>query len=268
MLEAAAQDRFLVGLIALGIGLSLPLLSIAIYVTKVKGQVKDLLGDKHNLSGSIILGRAIREWYYEVLRPFVEYFIRRGITPNTLSTIGFGFALATFVLFGLGLIGPAGWFVLLSGTFDIFDGAVARKTESGTRHGAFYDSILDRYGDMIVHFGILFYYMQSEKSPFSWMVWVVLASIVGTNVVSYAKARAESVGIEVTIGTMQRPERFVFLGFGAIFSCIIQAILAPWIPQHHHIFAGAVIFIAIMANITAIQRIRYALKALKQRNDE
>ena len=116
-----------------------------------------------------------------------------------------------------------------------------------------------------MHVGLISFYLQPEKSSFQWMAWVMVAGMIGATIVPYSRAKAESFGVEVKVGLMQRPERLVFLGLGAVFSSHYHALLAPWLPQKHYIFAVVLIFIVVMSNITAIRRFYVGFTKLKQK---
>ncbi len=264
MLNAPANDRFILGLLVILLTLPVTLLSVALYYRKVSRQTKDLINAGHYVGGSAILSSAIRGWYYDKLRPFEEFFLKFHFSPNALTTTGLALSLVAAVFFHFGWIGPGGWMVLVSGTFDIFDGAVARKSHKITTSGAFFDSVLDRLGDMVVHIGLLSYYMQPGRTSLTWMFWVVLAGMICANLVSYARAKAESYGIKGDVGIMQRPERFVFLGFGGVFSSHFHAVLAPLVPQNHAIFASAIIFVTVLSILTVVKRFHFVFRVLKK----
>ena len=264
MLSAPADERFLLGLLVILLTLPVTLLSVAFYFRKVSRRTKDLINAGHYTGGSAILSGAMRGWYYDKLRPFEEFFLKIRISPNVLTTIGFALSMVAAAFFHFGWIGPGGWMVLVSGTFDIFDGAVARKSRKITTSGAFFDSVLDRLGDMAVHIGLLSYYMQPGRTSLTWMFWVVLAGMISANLVSYTRAKAESYGVKGDVGIMQRPERFVFLGFGGVFSSHIHAMLAPLTPQNHAIFAGAIIFVTFLSILTAFKRFQVVFRVLKR----
>src|SRR3972149_3600412 len=104
----------------------------------------------------------------------------------------------------------AGWILVTSGTLDVVDGAIARKGGAASRRGAFIDSVVDRYGECAGFAGLA---LRGD-----WAFWVVLATIFGSLMVSYTRARAEGLGVECRVGLMQRAERYVVLGGGSIAS--------------------------------------------------
>jgi len=124
--------------------------------------------------------------------------------------------------------------VLFAGIFDMFDGAMARARNASTTFGAFFDSTLDRYSESIILFGLLFYalqrpVMQDRFWPFRyeqpWMITLVFIAVVGSFMVSYAKARAEGLGLECKTGLLARPERVVILAIGLLTGAVIWALV-------------------------------------------
>ena len=188
-----------------------------------------------------ILPDAVKNWYLKLITPVVDFFIARALNPNLFTTIGFALSVVTAYLFGVGQLPLAGALVLLSGTFDIIDGRVARATNRVTKFGALYDSTLDRYAEVIIFFGLAYHFV---ALGFLWRSVAVCMALGGSLMVSYIRARAEGLNFECKVGVMQRPERIVLLGLGAIATMFYEYALdvAVWI-------------IAALANFTAIQRL-------------
>jgi CDP-diacylglycerol--glycerol-3-phosphate 3-phosphatidyltransferase len=185
-----------------------------------------------------ILPDWLKNFYLNILTPVVKFFIAREINPNMFTTVGFVVSIASAYFFGIGSLTVAGILVLLSGTFDIIDGRVARATNRVTKFGALYDSTLDRYAEVIMFFGLAYYFVSLD---YLWRSVAVSIALGGSLMVSYVRARAEGLGFECKVGIMQRPERIVLIGFGAII--------------HEYVLVGAVIAIAVLANFTAGQRL-------------
>lgn len=185
-----------------------------------------------------VLPDSVKNWYLRLISPVVDFFVGLEVNPNFFTTIGFILTIGAAILFATGFLRIAGVIVLLAGTFDIIDGKVARATNRVTKFGALYDSTLDRYAEVIMFFGLAFYFVKEE-----WFITSVAVSIAlgGSIMVSYVRARAEALGFQAKVGIMQRPERIVYLGFGAIF--------------HVYTLIFAILLIAVLANVTAIQRI-------------
>jgi CDP-diacylglycerol--glycerol-3-phosphate 3-phosphatidyltransferase len=148
-----------------------------------------------------------------VLSPVSNALVKRRVHPNVITTLGFLVAIAAGLAFFMGAVRLGGVIVLLAGLFDMLDGRVARETGLASKFGSFYDSTLDRISELVVYAGLLAVFM---GSPYPWMIYVVFAAAGGALMVSYTRARAEALGIPCKVGLMQRPERVVGLGVGAM----------------------------------------------------
>ncbi len=206
---------------------------------------------------SKFLSGHFKEWWVFTTDPIAKLFVRLGIRPSTLTLIGFLFSATAAILFAKGLFGYAGWVMIFGATFDIFDGRVARLTGTESRSGAFYDSVMDRFGEGVCFLGLAFYFHAS------WVLFFVVAGLIGSMLVSYTRARGESVGIICKGGSMQRPERIVYLGVSSVFDPISSILLLNWFTAPPPVLViGAIIIIAVMTNITAIHRMIYIMNAL------
>jgi phosphatidylglycerophosphate synthase len=166
---------------------------------------------------------------------------RLGVTPNQVTIAGM---LATFVaggLAGFGYLVPAGLVLAFSGTFDILDGALARATNRMYPYGAFLDSTTDRYSEVAVYLGIAAYFMNHPTPWYPYTVLAVFAALAGSLLVSYVRARAQSLGFTCDSGLFARPERVVATVVGLLLGPTALAVL---------MFA-----LAILTNITVVQRI-------------
>jgi CDP-diacylglycerol--glycerol-3-phosphate 3-phosphatidyltransferase len=168
--------------------------------------------------------------------PFVRLLLRLRLRPNHLTILGFGTSLLAAVAFARGRERLAGCLLILSGLFDFFDGSLARLSGQATPFGAFLDSIIDRYSDLVVFLGILLLFIRAGRNP---EVLLTMAVLVGSVMVSYTKARAQSIGVACEIGLMERPERQICLIAGALLNLLP---LTLWV-------------LAILVNFTAVQRI-------------
>lgn len=218
---------------------------------------------------------------YKILDPFVRLLIRAGFTPNTVTIIGFVLNIgvaAVFVLGGeegnrgdLSYVGWAGGLILFAGLFDMLDGQVARLGKMGSGFGALLDSVLDRYSELFMFLGICYYLVAHHYLLSSLFAFI---GLIGSMMVSYTRARAESLGIECRGGLMQRPERIVLVGTSAL-ACGIMAgyiggdykLYIKGIPFHvfetMSIFTIPLTVLAVLTNITAIQRLMDARTALE-----
>jgi CDP-diacylglycerol--glycerol-3-phosphate 3-phosphatidyltransferase len=148
-----------------------------------------------------------------VLSPVTKALVRRRVHPNVLTTVGFLVTLAAALVFFTGGVRLGGLVMLVAGAFDILDGRVARETGLASKFGSFYDSTLDRISELVIYASLISVFLDS---PYPWMVYVCFAAAGGALMVSYTRARAEALGIPCKVGLMQRPERVVGLGVGAM----------------------------------------------------
>jgi len=208
---------------------------------------------------------------YRVIQPFVEWLAKVGVTPNIVTTIGFLLNVVVAIIFVMGALPPRnplaylGWggvFILLAGLFDMIDGRLARLSRQESVFGALYDSVLDRYSELVMFLGICYYLVAQQY--FLGSLFAFLAMI-GSIMVSYVRARAEGLQIVCKGGLMQRPERILLLGVSAI---LCSAIARFWgefkytfagtnIPYFENIsiFTTAIVIMAVLTNWTAIQRL-------------
>jgi CDP-diacylglycerol--glycerol-3-phosphate 3-phosphatidyltransferase len=226
--------------------------------------IRAYLHRPHDLSGvrgSAVLGAGIRGWYLDNLAPFEEFCVRWRVSPAYLSYAQLaGSVLVTFC-YASGLVFTAGWVLLCTGTLDIIDGRVARRMNGGSAQGAFLDSVIDRYADALAYLGLAIFFRTS------WVVWLVLFAFLGTLMVSYVRARAEGLGAECKVGLLQRPERYVILGFGCIFGALVEH-MTPWLhAPHYWLVILTVVVLAVLTNASAVQRVVHVLRVLGARSD-
>jgi len=173
---------------------------------------------------------------------------RLGLTPNALTVIGSLLTASVGVLIAQGWFVAAGVCLWLFSATDTLDGALARATGRVTVFGAFLDSVCDRYAEAAVFFGIAWYYQATVNPP---GVALTYLALVGSLMVSYARARAEGVGLQAAeVGWFQRPERIVLLGVGLL--------LTPFLPIALELVLAA---LAILTTITVLQRVRHVARA-------
>jgi len=170
-----------------------------------------------------------------VLDPLSRLLARLGIQPNLLSMIGLFAASAAGAVVAAGYISHGGWLFLVSGPFDALDGALARTGSLESRFGAFLDSFIDRYSEAVVLFGILCWATFHDRHV---LVLLSFLTMIGSFMVSYARARAEGLSISCKVGLFTRLERFIVLTL----TLITQQLLA------------GLIILALLTNFTALQR--------------
>ena len=167
---------------------------------------------------------------------------RSPLTPNQVTVVG---VVLTFIASGLVAFGQLRWagvVLIVAGTCDILDGALARSTNAAYPYGAFLDSTLDRYSEGAVYLGLAAYFITVEGPLQRWLVLATLAALAGSFLVSYVRARAQSLGFACKSGLFQRPERVVATVIGLLFGGYVLYLI--------------VFLLAIVTNITAVQRIR------------
>ncbi|HXF51024.1 MAG TPA: CDP-alcohol phosphatidyltransferase family protein [Dehalococcoidia bacterium] len=187
----------------------------------------------------------------QLLDPVVAVLARTGVTPNALSTLGFLGNVGAGAFAGSGWFLAAGLTTLAASALDLFDGALARATGRVTRFGAVYDSVLDRLSEAAVLGGLLYYYTAGESD--ATMAGVIFAAVVGSVLVSYVRARAQGVGVDLREGLFTRAERVLLTGAALI---IGQA----WPPA----VRIALWALAVLANVTAVQRLLAVRLALRE----
>ncbi len=193
-----------------------------------------------------------------ILAPLIEALIRAKVSPNVITTLGTGVIVGSGYAFAVGVAHLGGALFLLSGVFDMLDGRVARGGDGTTPFGAFYDSTLDRIGDAAIFGGILLFFMHGGL-PDRWVtvgVVMALVALSATLTVSYAKARAEGLGLECNVGITQRAERILGLG--------VPTLIFGAGPEGFVLF-GVVAVLALTSVITVGQRIVYVHRITKNK---
>jgi len=228
----------------------------------------------------------LQQGIYVIINPLVKGLIKIGLTPNAVTTIGLilNIGVAAIFIVGaeksnrgeLGYVGWAGALILFAGLFDMLDGQVARMGKMSSKFGALYDSVLDRYSELVLFLGICYYLVAHHYFLSSLFAFIAM---IGSMMVSYTRARAEGLGIECKGGLMQRPDRVVLIALSAI-GCGVAShyiggdykLFIPGIPFHvfetMSIFTIPITILAIMSNITAINRLRDAKRSMEQQQQE
>lgn len=195
------------------------------------------------------LTSAVQQGYKATTRPITQGLIRAGVTPNAITTFAAVVVLVSAVAFGFGWIRVGGALLLLSGVLDTLDGDVARAAGQATKFGAFYDSTLDRLGDGVTFIGIATYLLTTPGTRYPVLGAVLcMVAILSSVLVSYARARAEGLGLDCKVGLVQRAERILVIGLPASFlgagpgGMILQVIVA---------------LLALGSTITVVQRFLY-----------
>jgi CDP-diacylglycerol---glycerol-3-phosphate 3-phosphatidyltransferase len=221
---------------------------------------------------------------YKAINPFINLLVKLGVTPNIVTTLGFLINILAAVVFVLGAdaprgdlsyVGWGGFIILFAGLFDMIDGRLARVGKMESSFGALFDSVLDRYSELVMFLGIC-YYLVAQNYFFSSLFAFI--AMIGSLMVSYVRARAEGLGVDCKGGLMQRPERILLVGISAILCAVFEKYTGEFkatlpgtnIPIFESIslFTLPIIIMAVMTNLTAIQRLRDSKIALDKLDND
>ncbi len=185
-----------------------------------------------------------KDTFRHILHPLVRLLSALKVRPDTLTILGWSLSVASAVLFGLGYANLAGVVMLLGGLFDALDGAVARESNRMSSFGAFLDSTLDRLSEAAIFVGIVFYYAAMDV-PYGALL--AGSAMVFSLLTSYARARAEGLGIECEVGLLERAGRVVIL---SVFSIV-------------GLLSVGLCLVAVGALVTTAQRILHVRRATR-----
>ncbi len=207
-------------------------------VAKVQGKTEQ------KVARPKILSEQARRLTQVIVDPVADVLARLGFTPNTLTLLGFLMNVAVAVVLSQGQMRWGGVAFFLAGSLDGLDGTLARKLGQVSRFGAFLDSTLDRLSEAAVFLGLLVWYTGRGANQ---EIVLIYATIVGSLMVSYSRARAEGLGMDCKVGLLTRMERAVVLLVGLLLD---QVTITLWV-------------MAILSNFTALQRMFYVWRTAK-----
>jgi len=187
----------------------------------------------------------LRRTFQPILNKIADFCIAHGITANMVTLAGLGGNVVAALLIGAGHLTWGGVVAMLMGPLDAVDGTLARKQGNTTPFGAFLDSVTDRYDELFLLGGLIYYFSSSGNKTGVLLTYLAAA---GAVLVSYTRARAEALGFEAKVGILSRVERYLILIPGLLF----------------HIPLISVSIIAILGNLTAIQRLFHVRKQAEQ----
>jgi CDP-diacylglycerol---glycerol-3-phosphate 3-phosphatidyltransferase len=214
---------------------------------------------------------------YRIIHPLILGLAKAGVTPNMITVFGFLLNVVVAIIFVKGgnadrldlrYVGWGGAMILFAGLFDMVDGRLARFTNQSSQFGALFDSVVDRYSELVMFLGIC-YYLAAQHYFYS-SLFAFLA-LIGSIMVSYIRARAEGLGIECSDGLMQRPERIILIGTSALLCGLVQSYYGNFkytldngMPYWENItiFTFPIFMLSLLANWTAWQRLQHCKKAL------
>ncbi|HKQ06829.1 MAG TPA: CDP-alcohol phosphatidyltransferase family protein [Blastocatellia bacterium] len=205
-----------------------------------------------------MISEAIGAGGKRVIDAMVRGLARSRINPNVLTFLGLLMNIGCGVLFGYGMFFKAGLLMILANIFDMFDGQVARLRGRVTRFGAFFDSVIDRYSDIIVFVGIMVYYARPAGGHSTLLVTLTGLALVGSVMISYSRARAESLDIACKVGFLERPERVVLL----IIASLTE--VGPATSPFLHKMPQVLWVLAVLSHWTVVHRIYHTWRELRE----
>jgi CDP-diacylglycerol--glycerol-3-phosphate 3-phosphatidyltransferase len=223
--------------------LAVALASMPVYAARAGGRHDRLeIADR----GGFVLGSFVRTWFYWFVGPIERLSLALRLSPTAYNLLGVAFGVAAGAAFATGHLVLGGWAVLLGGVADVLDGRIARALGVEGPRGAFLDSTLDRFAEVGAFVGLAVLYQASTLA-----LVVVASGLGGSLLVSYARARGESVGVVCKVGVMQRAERLLAIGLGGILDPAVSA-WAGW--SEGTLLLGLLVVVAVGTVGTAAYR--------------
>lgn len=227
---------------------------------------RERLKEVEERPASKFLNRWMREYWLWLTEPFVRLFVKLKFSPNLVTSLGVLIGFVSGYFFWKGHFGLGGWLMIFGASFDTFDGRVARATHNETKSGAYFDSIMDRISEGAVFVGLALYYRHH------WALAIVLACLLGSYMVSYTKSKGDEMGARYEGGSMQRPERIVYLGVGAVFSPVFAGLVQLlWLKEMNFellsntLYIVLLSFVALMTWGTSIDRAKNIMQILDKK---
>jgi len=197
-------------------------------------------------------------WLLGTVVPLLRYL---RMTPNLLSFLSVPTSVCAAVLIAAGHFIPGGALLIVSFSLDAWDGALARALGIASDAGEAVDAMIDRYNDVIVMMGFVYYF---RAELVSWLI--AAAALIGTVAVSYIRAKGAALGVDPVFGCMQRHERAVWLALATVVAPVVAALAEQ--PSRHpayYVVVVALAAIAIGTNVTAIRRAQFVVATLEER---
>jgi phosphatidylglycerophosphate synthase len=208
---------------------------------------------------SEVFGPFLTHYFYWILQPVLRLGVAWRISANTLTFASLVCAAAAGVAIATNHLATAGWLYILAGAFDVLDGRLARATSTQTRAGAFLDSVADRWAELFVLSGFVWFLRDSP-----WMA-AALFAIVGSMMVSYTRARGEGVGLKLDRGAMQRAERIALVAIGTLIAAWIE-VGTQEVQYGVHVIGAALLVTGVGSTLTALGRWREGYQRLAHRD--
>jgi CDP-diacylglycerol--glycerol-3-phosphate 3-phosphatidyltransferase len=230
---------------------------------RLRGRELPFDQETHDRGASLLLGPSVRQVYAWSVQPLVRVLARRRVPPNLLTVMCLLFSIAAGVCIALGAVTLGGVVGLAGSSLDYFDGRTARSSGRVTRAGTFLDSTLDRYGEVAFFAGAALLFRGSALT-----LAACLLALGSGGVVSYARAKAEALGVPLASGLMQRPERVVMFCLGASGSTLLDRLLPAELQGQHLTFAVVLLALALLTTHTSCSRTARGFLALRRAEQE
>lgn len=229
------------------------LLSMPVYAVGARRRGPDRL--ESSARGTFVLGSFVREWFYWFIGPVERLALALGLGPTAFNVLGALLGVLSGWYFAAGGMVAGGWAIFGGGAADVLDGRIARARGMASRRGAFLDSTLDRYAEVGAFVGLALWFRDQP-------VWLLAAVVAlgGSLLVSYARARGESVGVVCNVGVLQRAERLLLLGFGGLLDPAVSAWLGRAEPGA--LLGPVLAIIAVGTLATSLYRVVWIAKRL------
>lgn len=196
--------------------------------------------------------RSVQHSARRVLDPVVNFLASMHVSPMLVSAFGAILSIWGAVVVARGSLLGGGIFLILAGICDVLDGDLARRLGRASSFGAFIDSLLDRVSEFAYYGGILMFVFRDRNDVPTYEPVVILLALMGSILTSYARARAEGIGIECKVGVMERPERIALLALGLI--------------AGYKFLLAVIMLLAATTMVTVVQRIRHVERASRARD--
>jgi CDP-diacylglycerol--glycerol-3-phosphate 3-phosphatidyltransferase len=197
--------------------------------------------------------RAVQHSARRALDPVVSLLVSLRVSPMLVSAFGVVFSLWGAAVVARGSLLGGGVFLLFAGVCDVLDGDLARRLGQASQFGAFIDSLLDRVSEFAYYGGILMFVFRDRNDVPIYEPVVILVALMGSILTSYARARAEGLGIECKVGVMERPERIALLAIGLI--------------AGYKFLMAVMILLAVTTLVTVVQRVRHVRRESRARDN-
>jgi len=210
--------------------------------------------------GSLFLHKSTMEMVYWILDPIISFIASLRITPNMVTLFSLVPAAGAGVAIGFGWFGLASVLAVIATFCDIIDGLLARKLGIASGAGEVIDAAVDRYGEMFLFGGLVYYYRGHDQ-----VLFIVLGALVGSFMVSYATAKAEAMGVAAPRGAMRRAERAAYIIAGSAFTPVFATLFStsPSLALKELPIILALSIIAVVSNLSVVQRLVAIVEAVR-----